>query len=73
MDGVLILTLSLIAVLRYMNSNDPETVEKLIAKTECLELQEVNEPRETKLNDTFYEDTDAFSRIIHMLGFPKGS
>lgn len=28
--------------------------------------------REAKLNDSFYEDEDAFSEIIHALGFPRG-
>lgn len=27
--------------------------------------------REAKLNETFYEDEDAFSEIIHALGFPR--
>lgn len=39
------------------------------AKSEIVKEDTVN--RVAKLNDTFYDDPDAFMDIAHCLGFPK--
>lgn len=39
--------------------------------TESLTVKPEDMTREAKLNDTFYEDPNAFSLIINALGFPK--
>lgn len=36
------------------------------------EAYETVETRSTKLNESFYDDPQAFSTIINALGFPKG-
>lgn len=65
MDAVIFITVAL--VLFAMQVLKPQTSGK--GDTEYV-VEDVT--REAKLNDTFYEDVDAFSEIIHALGFPKG-
>lgn len=65
MDALLFMIIALVLVVRQVNDlyedtgdNAAETITEDVA-------------REAKLNETFYEDPDAFSEIIHALGFPK--
>lgn len=39
--------------------------------SEAITIKPEDTTREAKLNDTFYDDPNAFSLIINALGFPK--
>lgn len=68
MDAVVFLVIAL--VFTYYNLKDTDTVETV--NTATLENEsEVNVNRVAKVNDTYYEDLNAFSEIINALGFPK--
>lgn len=67
MDAFLFMILALVLTLRVCNESTK--VETSIEK--YVELENISEERAAKLNDFFYEDEDAFSEIIHALGFPK--
>lgn len=64
MDAILFMILALVLVLKDYRQEVPVTYETIAEDTESGE-------RITKLNDMFYEDDDAFSEIIHALGFPR--
>ena len=64
MDAVLFISLALVFTVMLMYKQEPSdaSAEEIIAE---------DTTRVAKLNDSYYEDTDAFSEIIHALGFPK--
>lgn len=64
MDAILFIGLALgtTIYLLYKKTDDSEEV--------VVEVEDVT--REAKLNDSFYDDPNAFSLIINALGFPKG-
>lgn len=66
MDALLFMILALILTLKVVlgkpeDSSNPEIIETASEDTN----------RVAKLNETFYEDPEAFCDIIHALGFPK--
>lgn len=65
MDALLFMVLALILTVRSVYGVNENTVEEVI------EEQPVSADRQTKLNDTFTSEPEAFSEIIHALGFPK--
>lgn len=68
MDAVLILILVLITYLQVDKKQLPSSVKDtgVIA-----ELEDTNTNRVAKLNESFYEDTEAFTEISSLL-LPKG-
>lgn len=66
MDALLFMILALVMTIKVSlgNANKVET-------DDIIEAQEEPANRVAKLNDSFYEDPDAFCDIIHALGFPK--
>lgn len=66
MDGLLIIIGAFILTIRSIKYG---TVEE--ADSHFAELAVGDTMREAKLNESFYEDPNAFSRIINRLGFPK--
>lgn len=65
MDALLFMILALVLVVREVNK--PEESKSV----DVIENEVTNVERVAKLNDSYYEDPDAFSEIIHALGFPK--
>lgn len=65
MDALLFMIIALVLVVRQVNDLYEDTGDN-VAETITEDVA-----REAKLNETFYEDLDAFSEIIHALGFPK--
>jgi len=65
MDALLFMLLTLFIVIRKMFEPEKITDNDIIEKN-------VTEHRIAKLNDSYYEDPNAFSEIINALGFPKG-
>lgn len=53
MDGIIILLVAVVIILKDKSPVEEETVMK----------------RETKLNPNFYEDEEAFMEVAHELGF----
>ena len=70
MDAFIFMILSLVIAIKTMNT--VETTQSTVNAADCVELNEKTE-RVSRLNDSYYEDPQAFSRIINMLGFPKRS
>ena len=70
MDAFIFMILSLVIAIKTMNT--VETTQSAVNAADCVELNEKTE-RVSKLNDSYYEDPQAFSKIINMLGFPKRS
>lgn len=68
MDALVFMILAL--VMTIMELRKPDTIES--EADGIIELQKDNGKRVAKLNESFYRDDDAFSEIIHALGFPKG-
>ena len=67
MDAFLFMILALVLVIKEVLK--PSSDE---SSTELSEAESItNTERVAKLNDMYYEDPDAFSEIIHALGFPK--
>ena len=64
MDALLFMILALVLVIREVNTQVSDDIE-VFEEAQC------DRERIAKLNETFYEDPDAFSEIIHALGFPK--
>lgn len=64
MDAFILIVLTLVLVVKTLNSKEEQTVT-------LAENSVTTQERTAKLNDTYYEDLDAFSEIIHALGFPK--
>lgn len=65
MDAVVIIGIALAFTVKGMFFSKPEVSSADIIPEDTT--------RTTKLNDTLYDDPNAFSRIINMLGFPKGN
>lgn len=68
MDAVVFMILAI--VLTIIEMRKPDSIAEA-----AKDMQDVNansKDRVAKLNDNFYQDNDAFSEIIHALGFPKG-
>lgn len=65
MDAVIFMLLALVLTIKYSR---PDAVSKL---DETIMSESDPSGRVAKLNELFYEDDDAFSEIIHALGFPK--
>ena len=63
MDAVLFIGLALFLTnsMVFFDKGDPEAATVVSEDT----------TREAKLNDSFYDDPNAFSLIINALGFPK--
>lgn len=67
MDAVIFLSLALFLTIKTLNSTEPET--KTQREIDAMTVEDIT--RVAKLNDSFYEDPNAFSEIINALGFPK--
>ena len=65
MDAVLFTGIAVVLVVMQMYKPDD-------ASTSSKDIVVEDVTRVAKLNDSFYEDPDAFSEIAHALGFPKG-
>lgn len=65
MDAVIFISICVLFVVKQLQSVD--TTEEVLDKMEREDLTRV-----AKLNDSFYEDPDAFMDIAHALGFPAG-
>lgn len=64
MDAIIFIMIALVLVIRadrVPESEAAKTVEYVAEDTQ----------RTTMLNETFYEDKEAFYEIAHALGFPK--
>jgi len=68
MDAVIFMILAL--VLTIIEINKPDSAAE--AAKEMTDFKANDKNRVAKLNENFYHDNDAFSEIIHALGFPKG-
>lgn len=64
MDAFLFLILAV--VVAFMEMQKPEVKKTVVNETA---VEDTN--RVAKLNDSFYEEPNAFSEIINALGFPK--
>lgn len=65
MDGLIFIIIAIVVVVLDGRSTvDDGKVEE--------SAYEVTESRVTKLNESFYDDPNAFSTLIKALGFPKG-
>lgn len=65
MDAVLFTGVAVVLVVMQMYKPDDAS-----SSSKDIVVEDVT--RVAKLNDSFYEDPDAFSEIAHALGFPKG-
>ena len=65
MDAVLFTGIAVVLVVMQMYKPDEAS-----SSSKDIVVEDVT--RVAKLNDSFYEDPDAFSEIAHALGFPKG-
>lgn len=65
MDAVLFTGIAVVLVVMQMYKPDDAS-----SSSKDIVIEDVT--RVAKLNDSFYEDPDAFSEIAHALGFPKG-
>lgn len=65
MDAVLFTGIAVVLVIMQMYKPDDAS-----SSSKDIVVEDVT--RVAKLNDSFYEDLDAFSEIAHALGFPKG-
>lgn len=65
MDAVLFTGIAVVLVVMQMYKPDDAS-----SSSKDIIVEDVT--RVAKLNDSFYEDPDAFSEIAHALGFPKG-
>lgn len=65
MDAVLFTGIAVVLVVMQMYKPDDAS-----SSSKNIVVEDVT--RVAKLNDSFYEDPDAFSEIAHALGFPKG-
>ena len=67
MDAVIFISVALFLTLKIMYGKEAETpTQKAIDK---MVVEDVT--RTAKLNESFYEDPNAFSEIINALGYPK--
>lgn len=65
MDALIYMIFALFIILKVVNSKDTEAT--IVLEESSASTVE----RIAKLNDSFYEDPDAFCEIAHALGFPK--
>ena len=66
MDAAIFIIISLVFVLMQVSKED--------TNSEVLEhIEKEDMTRTAKLNDSFYEDPDAFMDIAHALGFNVGN
>ena len=66
MDGLLFIIMAIVFVIldsKATVDDSSVSVEETVYETST---------RVTKLNEEFYDDPQAFSKIINALGFPKG-
>lgn len=63
MDGLLFIIIAIVIVVLDSKSTVDDNP---------LEETGYTESRVTKLNESFYDDPNAFSKLINALGFPKG-
>lgn len=68
MDAVLFISFTIVVIFLQVLRPSKEDVKTSVES----ELVVEDTDRVAKLNDSFYEDTNAFSEIINALGFPKG-
>ena len=66
MDALIFISIALFIVLKHLNSI--ETAADTVVK----DIDVEDTTRTAKLNETFYQDENAFSEMINALGFPKG-
>ena len=64
MDALLVMVLALFLTVKTLN--EPEEKKDVLLENEVSAVNRI-----AKINDSYYEDKDAFSEIIHALGFPK--
>lgn len=67
MDGIMIIIIALGMTIYGMSP----AAKKVVPTGSDQDIKAEQTTRETKLNDSFYEDEKAFSLIINMLGYPK--
>ncbi len=65
MDALLFMILALVMAIKVSNETEEVPVD-IIAETVDQDIERV-----AKLNESFYEDPNAFCEIINALGFPK--
>lgn len=63
MDAVLFITLAVVLV--FMQYNKPEETDEF----DKIKSEDIT--REARLNESYYEDPNAFCEIANALGFPK--
>lgn len=63
MDAVIVIGIAMIFTVKNVFFGTPEVSDAALIKEDTT--------RVTKLNDTFYDDPNAFCTIINMLGYPK--
>lgn len=66
MDAIVFITLALILAVRPKPAKDV-----IVGGTRITHVEAEDVTREAKLNDSYYEDPNAFSEMINELGFPK--
>lgn len=66
MDAAIFLVIALVITIKNLNGNTNS-----ISDSEVVSESVVQSDRVAKINETFYEDLNAFSEIINALGFPK--
>ena len=66
MDALIFISIALFIVLKHLKSIETE------ASTVVKDIDVEDTTRTAKLNETFYQDENAFSEMINALGFPKG-
>ena len=67
MDAVIFISITLFLVIAQLNA--PATT--VASETDAADFQPEDTTRTAKINDSYYEDPDAFMEIAHALGFPK--
>lgn len=65
MDALIYMIFALVIVIKVVNTTNVEEATKLTESSKDMQN------RVAKINESYYEDLDAFSEIIHALGFPK--
>lgn len=63
MDGLVFIIIALVFVFKDMNTVTVDVDEEQVVEDTM---------RVAKVNETYYDDANAFSEIINALGFPRG-
>lgn len=74
MDALIFMCIALVLTIKtlYFSDENNDRASEILASQECAELNTaLQEDRVAKVNDSYYEDLNAFSEIINALGFPK--